>query len=271
MYNKAVYLDRTRHIARKPSPKKVHEVRFTNPGSKEDKLRPYPDVFQAGPCKDPDVFLADLLTGLDLVNPNCALYKTLKSAPADISAFLHLFEPNFCYSDHIDLNSYECQKYFLEFFNNLHVSEDVVQILEEGTRGQSLNQNWIDARVNLITASNFGNVCKRIKPEPDNLVAYLRRYKKIPNTKSIQYGRKNERKALKAYSKLHSKTCGVDVRLEDSGLVVNPKYPFLGASVDSNIKCSKCGSGVVEVKCPFGSNSSTLKWRTYLQRTVPGT
>ena len=67
-----------RHIARKPSPKKVHEVRFTNPGSKEDKLRPYPDVFQAGPCKDPDVFLADLLIGLGLVNPNLCPTQNIK-------------------------------------------------------------------------------------------------------------------------------------------------------------------------------------------------
>ncbi len=38
------------------------------------------------------------------------------------------------------------------------------------------------------------------------------------------------------------------------GLTVNPKYPFLGASVDSIVSCSKCGVGVVEIKCPY-------KWR----------
>lgn len=35
------------------------------------------------------------------------------------------------------------------------------------------------------------------------------------------------------------------------GLVIDPKYPFLGASPDGMVCCSCCGKGVLEIKCPF--------------------
>ena len=33
--------------------------------------------------------------------------------------------------------------------------------------------------------------------------------------------------------------------------MINPQYPHLGASPDGFIKCSCCGEGVIEIKCPF--------------------
>ncbi|XP_021342391.1 uncharacterized protein LOC110442873 [Mizuhopecten yessoensis] len=247
--------DRPRPIQRKPSPKRVHEVRFSTNVDTE-KLRPYPDTFQASACNDPDIFLNDLLEGLEVVNPGCVLYKTLKSQPTDISSFLKIFEPTFSYADFVDLDSDECKTAFLEFFNKLNLNTDIIDNLEVGTRGQSLNKNWADARTVLITASNMGNVSKRKKTQPDNLVKTLRGYNPPPSTvKSLQHGRKYERQALKDYRKKHSKFCGGNVELDDRGLVVNPKFPYLGASVDSLVTCSKCGTGIVEVKCPYGSDS----------------
>ena len=154
--------DRPRPIQRKPSPKRVHEVRFSNNADTE-RLRPYPDTFQPSACKDPEMFLDDLLEGLEEVNPGCVLYKTLKSKPADISSFLNIFEPIFMYADFVNLSSDECKEVFSAFMNNLDVNEDIVENLEVGTRGQSINKNWVEARTVLITASNMGNVCKRKK------------------------------------------------------------------------------------------------------------
>ena len=39
---------------------------------------------------------------------------------------------------------------------------------------------------------------------------------------------------------------------------MNPKYPFLSASVDALVTCSKCGTGVVEIKCPYKWRQSSL-------------
>ena len=39
--------------------------------------------------------------------------------------------------------------------------------------------------------------------------------------------------------------------MTDSGLVIHPQYPYLGAPPDGLVNCSCCGSQVIEVKCPF--------------------
>lgn len=36
-----------------------------------------------------------------------------------------------------------------------------------------------------------------------------------------------------------------------SGLHVSVEYPFLGASPDGIVSCSCCGTGLLEIKCPF--------------------
>ena len=38
--------------------------------------------------------------------------------------------------------------------------------------------------------------------------------------------------------------------VSESGLVFMEKNPFIGASPDSNVDCSCCGSGPLEMKCP---------------------
>lgn len=49
-------------------------------------------------------------------------------------------------------------------------------------------------RTNIITASNFGAVCKkRVQTEPDNLIARLRGYSGDFDSKPMKYGRKKAR------------------------------------------------------------------------------
>ncbi|KAK3103673.1 hypothetical protein FSP39_020910 [Pinctada imbricata] len=257
-----------RHIQRKPSPKRVHEIRFVNSeGIQQTKIRPYPDVHQASACKDPDTFLVDLLHGLQDINPTCVLYKTLKAEPADISLFTDLFNPKFCYADHVNLAAKDCKLQFHRFMDSLVVGEELSKNVELGTKGQALNQNWIDARKCILTASNFGAICKRRKPEAEALISNLRGYREIPNNvKSISHGRKYEQQALKEYAKDHQQICNGAVSVEDCGIMVNPKFPFLGASVDGKVHCDKCGIGIVEVKCPYGSKQAAdvKPWREIL-------
>ena len=35
------------------------------------------------------------------------------------------------------------------------------------------------------------------------------------------------------------------------GLILHPSYPFIGASPDRIVNCSCCGTGTLEIKCPF--------------------
>lgn len=42
-----------------------------------------------------------------------------------------------------------------------------------------------------------------------------------------------------------------DVLLETAGFRISVSHPFIGASPDGYVSCSCCGSGVIEIKCPF--------------------
>ena len=46
--------------------------------------------------------------------------------------------------------------------------------------------------------------------------------------------------------------------VSESGLVIHPCYSHLGASPDGVIMCACCGSGVLEIKCPFSCKSNSL-------------
>ena len=48
------------------------------------------------------------------------------------------------------------------------------------------------------------------------------------------------------------------MKLEESGFVINPKVPHIGASPDGLISCDCCGQSVVEIKCPFCARDSKL-------------
>ena len=40
-------------------------------------------------------------------------------------------------------------------------------------------------------------------------------------------------------------------KISNAGLFIDDTHPFLRASPDGMVKCSCCGKGVLEIKCPF--------------------
>lgn len=68
----------------------------------------------------------------------------------------------------------------------------------------------------------------------------------------------------------------VNFEIRDSGLVINPKYPFLGASPDAVPSCHCCGDIVVEIKCPYCQRDKSVseeidcleknKWTTLFKK-----
>ena len=42
-----------------------------------------------------------------------------------------------------------------------------------------------------------------------------------------------------------------NLTVHDSGLLINPKWPFIGASPDGIVSCACCGKGTLEIKCPY--------------------
>ena len=68
-----------------------------------------------------------------------------------------------------------------------------------------------------------------------------------------------ETKARQDYARWHIENHDAGVVVEDRGLIVSLDNPFLGASIDGHVQCGKCGEGIVEIKCPYGSKQKEWK------------
>lgn len=47
--------------------------------------------------------------------------------------------------------------------------------------------------------------------------------------------------------------------LQSAGLQVSTKFPYLGALPDGIISCSCCGTGLLEIKCPYKYRNCDIK------------
>ena len=50
----------------------------------------------------------------------------------------------------------------------------------------------------------------------------------------------------------------VQFAITESGLILNPLYPFLGATPDGLVSCGCSGNGVLEIKCPYSCRQKDL-------------
>ena len=75
-------------------------------------------------------------------------------------------------------------------------------------------------------------------------------YGSSENVPALKWGREKEDEARQDYIS-HMSVKHVDFVVRPCGLVVDPKYPYLGASPDGFVSCSCCGCGLLEIKCPF--------------------
>lgn len=78
-----------KEIQRPRSPKRLQDIWFFT--SENPPVKPYPDVYMSGPCKDPEVFLKDILERLGHAQPGADLYQTMCARTADITPFLRIY------------------------------------------------------------------------------------------------------------------------------------------------------------------------------------
>ena len=113
------------------------------------------------------------------------------------------------------------------------------------------------------------------KKFPTSLVNSIMQYN-IPNPDipALKWGRQNEERAKESYriemDKHHN-----NFSVHSTGLLVSTKYPFLGATPDGTISCSCCGTGLLEIKCPYTyrnvNPSDIMNESFYLQTKSDGT
>ncbi|XP_076071032.1 uncharacterized protein LOC143042541 [Mytilus galloprovincialis] len=144
------------------------------------------------------------------------------------------------------------QSVLSEKYNTLidTISNDEVNIIEEQTRKQSQCEKWFKEREKRITASNFHRIVKRKAAINDKFILSIMKPKPF-TSKATSYGRNNEIKARNSYVQ----TSGHHVH--DCGFVVNPRYPFIGATPDAKI-CDNGVTGIMEIKCPFSQRDNLI-------------
>lgn len=125
-------------------------------------------------------------------------------------------------------------------------AEEIVNI-EQLTRGQSRNPLWIERRRNLLTASNFGAVCKlRKTTNPIKLVKSILE-PTFTGSVATRWGCDHEDIAKKAFESLYH------LKVNNCGLFLSEDYPFLGASPDGVIS----NDSIIEIKCPYSAAKLT--------------
>lgn len=131
------------------------------------------------------------------------------------------------------------------FFQTEYVNHTMKEVsdkdnIENETRLQADSALWHELRRNMITASNFGKVCKRkntISSAP--LVSTMLYKYSLDHVSSIIHGKTNEPVALKQLENQEH------VEVKKCGLFIDEQLFFLGASPDAVYE-----NGIIEIKCP---------------------
>lgn len=140
--------------------------------------------------------------------------------------------------------------------SKLVLTEAQCEAIEKATRDQSINPVWHEQRKGRITASKFYKVCTRTETafkksiDANCLVKDIMGLTKKVSTIGMKHGLATEPHAKRKLVEIVKSLKHKQVVVQDTGLIINPKYPHLGASPDMIVSCSCHGKFVVEIKCP---------------------
>lgn len=152
----------------------------------------------------------------------------------------------------------EYEKLSLEDLRNIartivvNYSQNELNEIERLTQDQSDSKQWYRFRAGRVTASQFYKVCRTslLKASVSLIERICWPEKFIFESKQTNHGKKNEPYARSDYVHKQKKSHST-LTCVQSGLVINNKYPFFGASPDGIIECECCGRGTLEIKCPY--------------------
>ena len=135
-------------------------------------------------------------------------------------------------------------------WQSLEVTHTQAAALERETQQQASCAAWFSARQHRLTASKIGSIMLRVSQPSQAFVRNLLSSKHF-TSKPTNYGSSKEEAAKQQYLKAGSR------HLHRVGLLVNPAFPFLGASPDG-IVCEEGAVGIIEIKCPYSARNETI-------------
>lgn len=144
-----------------------------------------------------------------------------------------------------DIDEKTMEKEKNDFLESLKKSHQEYDRIERETVAQSDCGEWLEIRRNILTASNFGRVCKmRATTGCESLVKQLL-YSTF-DCAAMEYGRRHEETARRELQN----EIGEDILR--CGLFIDRDHPYLGASPDGLVE-----GGIVEIKCPASAKDMT--------------
>lgn len=152
-------------------------------------------------------------------------------------------------SHDLDMEPQEYQAAAELFIQNLNVDSARRMDIEKMTRGQSANELWFAKRKCRLTASKFGEICKRRATTSSAKLVERLVYPRKLRCDAVQYGMLNEFNAIAAYRALFP-----DRVVSECGLFVHPQHGYLAASPDGLVD----NHGIVEIKCPYTARDKTF-------------
>ncbi|XP_064647955.1 uncharacterized protein LOC135500425 [Lineus longissimus] len=148
--------------------------------------------------------------------------------------------------------------------DQIHLSLDEVRNLEENTVGQGNSSLWSKSRVNRLTASNFGIICKRrvfTEKFSESVVFETADLSHVP---AIKYGRETESVAIEGYNAQHR------LNIYHYGEHYAPIMPMTGF-LEKAYFCPHCDTGFQDYKthicnktcacCKTDEDCPIVKWR----------
>ena len=146
-----------------------------------------------------------------------------------------------------------------ELYNNYVITADQAEVVEENTRQQAKSKMWFQQKSGRVTASRLKSVITTDASQPSVSLIKSICYPDAHKFYSVacSYGCKHEDTARKEYV-YEMRRNHVKFAITESGLVLDPLYPFLGASLDGLVSCDCCGKGVLVIKCPYSCKQKDL-------------
>ena len=142
---------------------------------------------------------------------------------------------------------------------NLVITPEQAKEVESATRDQAKSKVWFRFRAGRITASKAKSVCKTDMANPSQSLIKGICYPESTkfSTEATRWGCDHEKAAIHQFEE-QMKPFHDEMTVQASGLMINTKYPHLGATPDAVVSCNCCGTFVLEVKCPHCSKDKKL-------------
>lgn len=137
-----------------------------------------------------------------------------------------------------------------DHWKDLEVSQERAMEIEKETRVQAASPTWFSQRAGRITASNFGPIVNRKREITEKFIKNTFDEKSFTSAPT-SYGQANEKTGKQMYIKSSGN------HIHDIGLVINPLFPFLGATPDAKFSENSV-TGILEIKSPYSVRDMSM-------------